>query len=187
MKRSAFFKLVPVCALCLSGCTTAAFKPGTYETYVEAIGSANELSRLTTLMALEPQQIAFMSLDEQDFEEPVKDLVVKPGCRCACMLVNMLSYPRLIPVCIDARAGYTYIVSYALGFNSNIWVNEWESASLPVEVSIFDLVDFVDRKSAMFHYKFKADGRFLPTSRSPELRFCAVLPQNCHELLPQME
>lgn len=179
MRNYGRLNFVLVIACCFSGCSVVPVEPGTYESYVEFVAPASEVSRLTTLMASEPDQIAFMSLDDRRFEEPVKDLIVTPGCRCACMMVNMLSYPKLISICVDSRPGHTYIVSSTLGFNSNIWVNEWASSEIPEDVSIFDLPKLAERKSAMFHYKFKPDGSFIPTSRSPSLSYCATPPSSC--------
>jgi hypothetical protein len=177
VKEEFSWALVVVCGL--SGCSVTPVEPGTYDTYVEVVAPASEVSRLTTLFASEPKQIAFMSLDDKNFDNPVKDLTITPGCRCACMMVNMQSFPQLIPICIATSPGHTYIVSSTMGFNSSIWVNEWESSAIPAEVSLFDLPKLTRRKSAMFDYKFKPDGKFIPTSRSPILEFCALPQTSC--------
>ena len=98
--------------------------------FVETLAPYSEIAHFV------PQKMAFTTLSETDFQGSARDLYVKPGCRCSC-LYNTSQNNRSewdtggvywAPLCIDARAGNTYIISTR---RPEYWVEVDNAPELP--------------------------------------------------------
>lgn len=163
----------------LIGCAT---KEPTPTRHVEELGGIEEISRITTLGGSWPRGVGFWTLDDVQFEELIDELYVRPGCRCMCAHFLPPLGPNLLPICIEAVAGYTYIVSFkTVGWASlQIWINAEKSESITEELTYHDVARifrsvkpvYSDEDRAVSSYRFNARGKFVPSKDNPELEYC---------------
>ena len=151
--------------------------------HVELIAPDSEVSRITTLGTLEAGDVSFISVDGTTFAPGVNYMVVSPGCRCVCVSPAPSGTGRRdIPVCFDAVAGHTYVVSVGgtggfFSLERIVWVNKWPGA---LESS--DLRGTLGRnpkENALFINKIDLQGQLVPGGHPQEREHCASPPTDC--------
>ncbi len=154
--------------------------PPPYESHIEVIAPVNEVAVITSLGGEQPQALRFVALDDEIFESTADELIVKPGCRCTCVVVDRppAAAPAVItvPMCVDAQPGHTYIVSFSWGWNGKLWVNDWPTSDVSGKLFHWKFNYKEPRlfmKNTLFKYKYRPDGEFVATRKVPAPAFCA--------------
>ena len=145
--------------MCLFGCAT---QQAIEKTFVEDVGSLDQIVRITTKGSPTSDMLCFSGIDETEFEALHKELYVTPGCRCVITVIGRRAYSCAsdwppVPVCIDAQAGKTYIISAVKGWSLEFWVHEWRSAEVETKLKgqtpIFPRPKYSRKKDALFVVK----------------------------------
>ncbi len=188
MKNTLVRGCLPAISIVLSGLALAAKDPPPYEGYVENIAPATELAVITSLGGAQPQSLRFAALENSTLDFAADDMIVNPGCRCTCVVADLppVSAPAviLVPMCIDAQPGHTYIVSVQWGLiNAKIWINEWPTSEVSGKLFHWDYnytnVRLFNKKKALLVYKYSPGGEFVSTKKAPAPEFCAVTGPIC--------
>ncbi len=156
-------------------------------TFAETVAPHEEVARIRTdSMQAAEWATGFFSLDDIEFDAAKDDLIVQPGCRCLCVGAVFQVVAIGNPVCFDARAEHTYIVSTGMEFRRNVWVNEWPNSAIEDRLEDSWAAAFqslTGRENRLFKYRYREDGTWYPRGGDPESPYCKTPPIDCNQYL----